>query len=804
MPLQLRPHERILFLGDSITEQNLWTLYVETELLIRFPQYRLRFRNRGWASNRAPDGLARFDRDVTPQRPTWVWIAFGMNDGGYGPLSQRLLDSYRTAMTELAQKVRAIGARPLILGPTAVGARFPGYNETLAHFRDAAREVAEAAGAPFIDLLPPLMGRDDLLLDGVHPNEAGHRVIADAILAALDLPPRPVWRGNLPVDGNPAGGTPTGSNRTWGVFREGERIASVTTAEAAAGVPLLHADLLLALGQTRGQFDRAEWRTYGPIGPEGERQPSLAKIERALATSAERERWALIERMLETPLTLQAEEVLDLTNWEISGPYLAGDDDPATFSVKPTNWRSAKAPGGHLNFLSYYGTVQRAAAFARTWIHVEQPGELRLALGSDDGFQAWLDGQPIGANLSLRSALRGEDRMSVHVEPGLHELRLRVHQGLGAWEFLIDGWLTSGEPVTLKAPLHSRTVVQGGYVAAAARGTAAHPAPPAALTPLPEGLERRAVDPAFEGALVDLWNRAFPATYPMRAKLLSQTTWLCPQFDLEGSQTVWDGDRLVAALLLKRFLVPMHAVPDDGRGFIQALFVDPDYQGQGIGSALLQDGIAHIRRFWQGVIRIGGDPDRLLPGIPSELPALTWFARRGAVLGKPGIDLQNLELQELEYPYGDEFRPATLEDRDDLLAFLAMEFPGRWTWEVARHFEEGRDPAEIMLAEQDGRIVGFAMIYTHESPWVGPGVYWTCGREGEDLAEGRVPGGLGPIGVGHNTRGKGMGLGLLQAGLAELQRRGVTEAVIDWTNLVQFYGKAGFRPWRYYTLAQFE
>jgi GNAT superfamily N-acetyltransferase len=290
----------------------------------------------------------------------------------------------------------------------------------------------------------------------------------------------------------------------------------------------------------------------------------------------------------------------------------------------------------------------------------------------------------------------------------------------------------------------------------------------------------------------------------MRAKLLRQTTWLSPQFDGEGSQCVWDGDRMVAALFLKRFLVPMHAVPADGRGFIQALFVDPEYQGRGIGSALLQDGLAQIRRFWQGVIRIGGDPDRLFPGIPSDSAALTWFARRGAVLGKPGIDLQNLDLQETELPYGDEYRPATLDDRADLLAFLAMDFPGRWTWEVERHFETGGSPADIMLAEKEGRIVGFAMIYSAESARLGPGVYWTCGREGEPLPKGRLPGGLGPIGVGLSVRGKGMGLGLLQAGLAELQRRGVTEAVIDWTHLVQFYGKAGFRPWRYYTMAHFE
>jgi predicted N-acetyltransferase YhbS len=47
-------------------------------------------------------------------------------------------------------------------------------------------------------------------------------------------------------------------------------------------------------------------------------------------------------------------------------------------------------------------------------------------------------------------------------------------------------------------------------------------------------------------------------------------------------------------------------------------------------------------------------------------------------------------------------------------------------------------------------------------------------------------------------RGKGLGLALLQLGLEHLARMGVENAVIDWTGLVDFYGRVGFTPWKTY------
>lgn len=43
----LKPNDRIAFYGDSITEQQLYTNYVESYLAARFPELKLTFFNAG-------------------------------------------------------------------------------------------------------------------------------------------------------------------------------------------------------------------------------------------------------------------------------------------------------------------------------------------------------------------------------------------------------------------------------------------------------------------------------------------------------------------------------------------------------------------------------------------------------------------------------------------------------------------------------------------------------------------------------------------------------------------------------------
>ena len=52
----IKDGDRVVFLGDSITEQRLYTTYIEAYALTRHPEWKLWFRNVGWAGT--PPGCA--------------------------------------------------------------------------------------------------------------------------------------------------------------------------------------------------------------------------------------------------------------------------------------------------------------------------------------------------------------------------------------------------------------------------------------------------------------------------------------------------------------------------------------------------------------------------------------------------------------------------------------------------------------------------------------------------------------------------------------------------------------------------
>jgi GNAT superfamily N-acetyltransferase len=54
------------------------------------------------------------------------------------------------------------------------------------------------------------------------------------------------------------------------------------------------------------------------------------------------------------------------------------------------------------------------------------------------------------------------------------------------------------------------------------------------------------------------------------------------------------------------------------------------------------------------------------------------------------------------------------------------------------------------------------------------------------------------MGLSPALRGRGLGLALLDRAMVHLASRGADEMVIDWTILLDFYGRLGFTPCRRY------
>lgn len=201
--------DRVVFLGDSITEQKLYTTYLETYLLTRFPTWNLQFRNAGWGGDtsylrtRGVPPTQALQRDVLALKPTVVTIDFSMNDAGYGGFNQDLYNQHMTGETRIVRELKAAGVRPIVLTASAVEKKEPGddmtgYNQTLEQFGAGDASVAAQAGAPFADQLHPFAAavnrlravNGDLRLSGdvVHPGNAGHLMMADFILSGLNAP----------------------------------------------------------------------------------------------------------------------------------------------------------------------------------------------------------------------------------------------------------------------------------------------------------------------------------------------------------------------------------------------------------------------------------------------------------------------------------------------------------------------------------------------------------------------------------------------------------------------------------------
>jgi lysophospholipase L1-like esterase len=213
----LKDRDRVVFYGDSITEQRLYTTYVEQYVLTHYPDRRVTFINTGWGGDKVSGndckpcagvgGLARLKRDVIDHRPTVVTLLFGMNDGQYRDFDPAIAKVYEDGLTAIIRELKSrTGARIYVMTPTVYDgtrhtpwSKTDRYNDVLDRYTEAVKSIAQREGLDVIDLhtvtTEALMRvkKDDsdytFAPDGVHPQEDGQLVMAAEILRAWGAPP---------------------------------------------------------------------------------------------------------------------------------------------------------------------------------------------------------------------------------------------------------------------------------------------------------------------------------------------------------------------------------------------------------------------------------------------------------------------------------------------------------------------------------------------------------------------------------------------------------------------------------------
>jgi lysophospholipase L1-like esterase len=197
-----KPKDRIVFLGDSITEQYDYTNFIEYYLVTRFPQWDLTIYNAGIGGDTAGGGNGRAARDVLSENPTAVTINFGMNDGGYRGPDDNIYNNYIKNQTALVKKLTDAKVRVALMATSPVEGRKrkdgETYNETLGKFRDGLKDLATKQGATHVDQFSSAlavlkkMAADkaafDCFPDSVHTNSKGGVLMAHSILTAMHAP----------------------------------------------------------------------------------------------------------------------------------------------------------------------------------------------------------------------------------------------------------------------------------------------------------------------------------------------------------------------------------------------------------------------------------------------------------------------------------------------------------------------------------------------------------------------------------------------------------------------------------------
>jgi lysophospholipase L1-like esterase len=370
--LDLQDGDTVVFLGDSITHQCLYTQYVEDYFYTRYPKLRLRFHNAGVGGDRAADALARFEEDVAAFKPKYVTLLLGMNDGRYTNFNHDIFATYEKDMTTLLDRIAGIGAMAAPMTPTMFDSRAvflnPNrprqamrdkyYNAVLGFYGSWLREQAHERGLGFVDMYSPLNNLTmaerkqnpafTLIKDAVHPDAPGQVVMATAWLdglvakssvSAITIVPQPDGKRRI-----------TAANGKISDFEDGDTIRFTFTANALPWVLPAEAAEGFKLTRAGHRYSNEKFTVAG-LKP-GKYELKIDGQPVGAWTDAQLGRGVELQENEKTPQYQQALKVAELNKEK---------NDQAMRPLRNL-WRDLKVKRGEVNLLTLAKKTEALAA----------------------------------------------------------------------------------------------------------------------------------------------------------------------------------------------------------------------------------------------------------------------------------------------------------------------------------------------------------------------------------------------------------------------------------------------------------
>jgi lysophospholipase L1-like esterase len=157
-PVTLKKGDRIVFLGDSITEAGVrakgYVTLLKRALEEKHKDLEIEVLGAGVSGNKVPDLQRRLDKDVLAKKPTLVVIYIGINDVWHGendPAKGTSKEDFEAGLKEVIGKITSSGARVVLCTPSVIGEKKDGANKLdgkLDEYADISRKVAKDLKVP--------------------------------------------------------------------------------------------------------------------------------------------------------------------------------------------------------------------------------------------------------------------------------------------------------------------------------------------------------------------------------------------------------------------------------------------------------------------------------------------------------------------------------------------------------------------------------------------------------------------------------------------------------------------------------
>ncbi len=173
--------QNVVCMGDSQIVRTNWPGGLDYLLESSYPRAEFNTVGSGVPQEMTYQGVRRFDSTIAVYNPQIIVIGYGTNDIGSGTAL------FRTAMTELINKAKSLGATVIVhsigyidMNKNPIKTALPSYNSTL-------RDICAKNGVPFVDIYGPMSGDPGRYIgpDGLHWTSEGANLVANLVFGTL-------------------------------------------------------------------------------------------------------------------------------------------------------------------------------------------------------------------------------------------------------------------------------------------------------------------------------------------------------------------------------------------------------------------------------------------------------------------------------------------------------------------------------------------------------------------------------------------------------------------------------------------